>query len=128
MNDRILDCTAWKEMLDREGLRTANASVGVLTKDDFAARHGILLVWRGTDDGTSVSLRAYSGTFDPDLAILLVVEPEALHELVAAGLARAPQLARSGRMHPYMLMSLDNLEDAGLSDPVEALGLVFPRH
>lgn len=128
MNDRILDCTAWKAMLDREGLSAAEASIGVLTKDDFAARRGRLLVWRGTDDGASVSLRAYSGTFDPDLAILLVIELEALRELVANGLVRAPQLARSGRLHPYMLMSLDNLEDAGLSDLVEALGLAFPRH
>lgn len=114
-------------MHDRQGLRTANASVGVGTKDDFAARHCILLIWRGTDDGTSVSLRAYSATFDPDLAVLLVVVLEALHELVAAGIARVPQLPRSGRLHPYMLLGFCHLKDAGLSHFVEAFGLVFPR-
>ena len=128
MNDRFFDCVEWKAMLDHEGLSTTDASVGVLTKDDFAARRGSLLVWRGTDGGASVSLRIYSGTFDPDLAILLVADCEALQELIANGLARGPQLARSGRLHPYMLMSLDKLEDAGLSDLVEAIGLVFPRH
>lgn len=128
MSDGFLDCDAWKAMLDREGVRAAGASIGVLTKDDYAARRGRVLVWRGTDEGASVGLRGYSGEFDPDLAMLLVADPDALRAVLADGLAQVPQQVRRGALHPYMLMTLDDLEDAGLSDFVEDFGLVFPRH
>lgn len=128
MNDAILDCARWKAMLDREGLAAADASVGVLTKHDFAARHGSVLVWRGTGDGASVALRGYDGEFGDDVAMLLVADRDALAELLADGLAQAAPLVRCGKLHPYMLRTLEALEDAGLSDFVEDFGLVFPRH
>lgn len=128
MNDAILDCARWKSMLDREELAAADASVGVLTKEDFAARHGSVLVWRGTTDGASVSLRGYRGDYDADLAMLLVADRDALAAVLADGLAQVAPLVRCGKLHPYMLKTLEDLEDAGLSDFVEDFGLVFPRH
>ena len=68
------------------------------------------------------------GELDPDLAMLLVADPDALRAVLADGLAQVPQQVRRGALHPYMLMTLDDLEDAGLSDFVEDFGLVFPRH
>ena len=123
-----LDCAAWKAMLDREGLAAADASVGVLTKDAFSARRGRVLVWRGTSGGASVALREFCGDFDADVAMLLVADRDALAAVVEQGLAEVPQLVRRGRLHPYMLRSLDGLEAAGLADFVEDFGLVFPRH
>jgi hypothetical protein len=37
-------------------------------------------------------------------------------------------LVRQGRLHPYMLKTMDELEAAGLVEFVEDLGLVFPKH
>lgn len=128
MNDAILDCARWKAMLDREGLAAADASVGVLTKHDFAARRGSVLVWRGTGDGASVALCGYDGEFGDDVAMLLVADRDALAELLADGLAQVAPLVRCGKLHPYMLRTLEALEDVGLSDFVEDFGLVFPRH
>jgi len=128
IDDDILDCAAWRAMLDREGLVAADAWVGVLTKDDFAARAGRVLVWRGTPSGASVALRDYRGAFDADVAMLLVADADALAAVLADGLPQVPQLVRRGRLHPYMLRTLEDLEDAGLADFVEDFGLVFPRH
>ncbi|MCK0511653.1 hypothetical protein [Aromatoleum buckelii] len=128
MSDELLDCASWKAMLDREGVRAADAAVGVLTKHDFAARHGSMLVWRGTPDGADVSLRGYRGDFDADVAMLLVADRDALAAVLADGLAQVAPLVRCGKLHPYMLRTLEDLEDAGLADFVEDFGLVFPRH
>lgn len=128
MTDGVLDCAAWKMMLDREDLAAAEASVGVLTKDEFAARTGRVLVWRGTSHGASVDLRDFRGEFDADVAMLLVADCDALSAVLAAGLAEVPLLVRRGKLHPYMLRTLEDLEDAGLADFVEDFGLVFPRH
>ncbi|KON82352.1 hypothetical protein PA01_06470 [Azoarcus sp. PA01] len=128
MSDALLDCAAWKAMLDREGVSAADASIGVLTKADFAARRGSVLVWRGTAEGASVALRGYRGEFDADLAMLLVADRDALAAVLAGGLAQVAPLVRCGKLHPYMLRTLEDLEDAGLADFVEDFGLVFPRH
>ena len=126
--DGVLDCAAWKAMLDGEAVAPADAFVGVLAKDDYAARSGRLLVWRGTASGASVALRAFHGDFGADVAMLLVADHDALAELLADGLASVPRLVRRRRLDPYILRPLDALEDAGLADFVEDFGLVFPRH
>jgi len=128
MSDGLLDCASWKAMLDREGLAAADALIGVLTKEDFAARRGSVLVWRGTGDGACVALRGYDGEFGADVAMLLVADRDALAAVLADGLAQVPPLVRCGKLHPYMLRTLEALEDAGLADFVEDFGLVFPRH
>lgn len=128
MDDSFLDCTRWQAMLDREGLPAANAYIGVLRKNDFASRQGKLLVWRGTMDGVHVSLRKYSGEPGGDVAMLLVVDAEAVQALLEHGLPKIPLLVRHGKLHPYMLMASDQLEKAGLADFVEDLGLIFPKH
>lgn len=128
MHEGVFDCAAWKAMLDREGLGAADASIGVLMKDDFTARSGKLLVWCGTPVGVSVSVRAYCGEFDADVAMLIVADCDALQSLLARGLAHLPQLVRQGRLHLYILWTQKGLDDAGLADLVEEFGLVFPRH
>ncbi len=128
MNDGMLDCAAWQAMLEREALAVADACVGVLTREEFAARQGRVLVWRATAEGVRVALRHYGGEVDADVAMLLVAPPEAIGAVLADGLAQVPRLVRRGRLDPYMLRSLEELEDAGLADFVEDFGLVFPRH
>lgn len=115
-------------MLDREGIPTADAYIGVLGKDDFASRQGKLLVWRGTMDGAHVSLREYNGEPGADVAMLLVADGEAVQALLEHGLPKIPLLVRHGKLRPYMLMELNQLEKVGLADFVEDLGLIFPKH
>jgi len=38
------------------------------------------------------------------------------------------QLVRQGKLDPYMLKTMGQLEAAGLADFVEDLGLTFPKH
>lgn len=129
MGDPFLDCASWQAMLDREDLPASDAHVGVLKREAFASRHGKLLVWRGTkEDGARVSLREYSGEPGADVAVLLVADDEAVQALLAEGLPKVPLLVRRGKLHPYMLMAMEQLEDNGLADFVEDLGLAFPKH
>lgn len=128
LDDGFLDCMAWRAWLEREALPSASAWIGVLRRGEFACGRGTLLVWRTDDEGVHVALRGYHGTFEPDVALLLVADNEALGELLAHGTARIRPLVRSGRLQPYVLKTLDELSDAGLADFVDDLGLVFPRH
>lgn len=128
MTDSFLDCDRWQAMLDHEGIPAADAHIGVLRKDDFASRRGKLLVWRGTAQAVLVSLREYNGEPDADVAMLLVADDDALQSLLAEGLAMIPLLVRRGKLQPYMLKTMNELEAAGLGDFVEDLGLVFPKH
>lgn len=127
-HESVLDRAAWQAMLEREDLDAAAAFVGVLTRDDFAARAGTLLVWRGTPDGASVSVRAHRGDIGADVAMLIVADRDALQHVLAGGLALVPRLVRRGRLHLYMLYTRQNLDEAGLAELVEGFGLVFPRH
>jgi hypothetical protein len=128
MTDSFLDCARWKAMLDHEGVPPADAHIGVLSKEDFASRQGKLLVWRGTAQAVLVSLREYNGEPDADVAMLLVADDDALQSLLAQGLAMIPLLVRRGKLQPYMLKTMNELEVAGLADFVEDLELVFPKH
>jgi hypothetical protein len=127
-DDGFLDCAAWRAWLEREVLPSAAAWVGVLRRDEFARGRGKLLVWQTGEDGVRVALREYRGAVAADVALLLVADNAALGELLAHGAARIRPLVRRGRLHPYMLKTLDELGDVGLADFVEDLGLVFPRH
>ncbi|MEZ5614277.1 MAG: hypothetical protein R3E35_03545 [Rhodocyclaceae bacterium] len=115
-------------MLEREGLPASSASIGLLRRDDFAARRGTLLLWRNDSAGCRAVLSEYNGATAEDTAVLLVADAEALAALREGGLAPLPALVRQGRLHPYMLKTMDELEDAGLAEFVEDLGLVFPKH
>jgi hypothetical protein len=127
-NDGFLDCTAWRLWLEREDIPLADAYVGVLRRNDFASGRGKLLVWRATAEGVEVSLRDYRGQVEGDVAVLLVADAEAVGELLAHGASRIRLLVRRGRLHPYMMMTLEKLHDVGLGDFVEDLGLTFPKH
>jgi hypothetical protein len=123
-----LDRRLWRAWLEHEQLPPAHAYVGVLEKADFAAQCGRLLVWRSNADGLEVALRDYRGAADADVAMLLVLDGECERSLLANGLDTIGRLVRQGRLHAYMLMTLDRLDDVGLADFVEDLGLVFPKH
>ncbi|MBI1906691.1 MAG: hypothetical protein HYS20_10725 [Rhodocyclales bacterium] len=127
-DDAPFDHAAWQTMLDAADLPDATAWIGVLGRVDFAARHGRLLLWRRDAAGVRITTRAYDGVAGDDVALLLVVADAAVTQLLASGLERIPALVRDGTLHPYMLMTLDGLEDAGLADFVEDMGLVFPKH
>lgn len=129
--DGFLDCKGWQAMLDRECsecIPVAQASIGVLRRTDFAARRGMLLLWQGGADGARASLHEYGGATGADVAMLLVADGEAVRALRDRGLVSIPALVRQGKLHPYMLKTLDELEAVGLADFVEDLGLVFPKH
>ena len=127
-DDTPFDHAAWQSMLEAADLPEATAWIGVLSRADFAARQGQLLVWQRDAAGVQIATRAYDGVAAGDVAMLLVVADEAVAQLLANGLAQVPALVRGGLLHPYMLMTLDGLEDAGLADFVEDMGLVFPKH
>ena len=115
-------------MLMREQAPDALACIGVLRRNEFAARRGTLLLWRFTAGGMEAEFLDYDGDLGRDTAVLLVADEEAVHTLRASGLATIPSLVRLGRLHPYMLKTMDELEAAGLADFVEDMGLTFPKH
>jgi len=132
VEDAFLDCAGWQAMLERADIPTASAWIGVLRREDFTSHRGTLLVWRRESDGgiarVTVALREYQDAAGPDVALLLVVDGAAVATLRDQGLATMQALVRQGKLHPYILKTMDQLEDAGLSDFVEDLGLVFPKH
>ena len=115
-------------MLDREGMPASSAAIGLLRREDFTLRSGTLLLWRRDENGCRVLLREYNGRAGDDVAVLMVADEDALAALRADGWAPLPGLIRQGRLHPYMLKTMDELEAAGLAEFVEDLGLVFPKH
>ena len=115
-------------MLDREQTPDASACIGVLRKNEFAARLGTLLLWCGNAGGMRANLREYQGNAGSDVGVLLVADEDAVQALRTRGLESIPALVRAGKLHPYMLKTLDPLESAGLADFVEDLGLTFPKH
>ncbi|MDR2239122.1 MAG: hypothetical protein LBE33_01605 [Zoogloeaceae bacterium] len=128
MEDEFFNRASWQAMLNREGMPPSSASIGLLRRQDFAARRGTLLLWRSDAAGCRADLREYSGTPGDDVAILLVADDKALATVQEDGWQPLPILIRQGRLHPYMLKTLDELEEAGLAGFVEDLGLVFPKH
>ena len=90
-------------MLDREGMPPSDAAIGLLRREDFAARRGTLLLWRNDAAGRRAALREGGG------GVL-------------------PGLIRRGRLSPYILKTMDELEAAGLAEFVEDLELAVPRH
>ena len=128
MENDFLDRAGWQVMLDREQAPDASACIGVLRRNEFVARQGTLLLWCGNAGGMQAAYREYQGDAGSDVAVLLVVDDDALQALRARGLMSIPALVRAGRLHPYMLKTLDQLESAGLADFVEDMGLTFPKH
>lgn len=128
MKDAFLDCASWQAMLNREGMPVSRASIGLLRRDEFAAHRGTLLLWRSDADGCHANLREYSGHYGDDVAVLLVADAEALPALREGGWAVLPGMIRRGRLHPYILKTMDELEAAGLAEFVEDLELAVPRH
>ena len=113
-------------MLDAE--TEVPGGIGLLRRQDFIAREGTLLLFRDGAPGTRVSLSAYSGEADAEVGVMLVADAEAIRSLQTQGLGAARTLLRQGRLHPYMLKTLAQLEESGLADFVEDLGLAHPKH
>lgn len=136
----FFDCAAWQAMLDREAADAActiSGCIGLLRRDDFTRRSGTLLVWSGLSgkgDGKpprtrlTAEIREYRGTPGADVVLLLVADAETLQRLQEEGLPALPTLVRRGKLDPYMLKTMDELEEAGLADLIEDLGLTFPKH
>lgn len=126
--DLFIDCARWQAMLDGEASFAAGACVGLLRREDFAARAGTLLLWKWQGDGMRALTRNYAGTPDHDLAVLLVVDPAAAATLQQQGLAPLRAMVRQGAVHPYILKTMDQLEAGGLEDFIEDLWLTAPHH
>ncbi len=121
-SDPFFDIAGWQAMFEGEADSPPDGCIGIIRRADFTAHHGSLLVWRG---GRTVIVD-YAGS--SDVAVLLVADEESMLQLRARGFAALPPLIRQGRLHPYILKTLDQLEDAGMMDFIEDLGLVFPKH
>lgn len=128
MEDGFFNRAGWQAMLDREGLPVSGASIGLLRREDFAARRGTLLLWRRDADGCHAELREYSGHYGDDIAVLLVADTDALVPLREGGWAVLPGMIRRGRLSPYILKTMGELETAGLAEFVDNLELTVPRH
>lgn len=128
MENDFYDRAGWQAMLDREQTAGACACIGVLRRNEFVARLGTLLLWSGKAGGMQAVFREYHGDAGSDVAVLLVADEDAVQTLRARGLASIPVLVRTGKLHPYMLKTLDELEAAGLADFVEDMGLTYPKH
>ena len=124
--DLFFDLARWQRLLDAE--TEVPGGIGLLRRQDFIAREGTLLLFRDGAPGTRVSLSAYSGEADAEVGVLLVADAEAIRSLQTQGLGAARTLLRQGRLHPYMLKTLAQLEESGLADFVEDLGLAHPKH
>ncbi len=128
MEDGFLDCTGWHAMLNREGMPVSSASIGLLRRDEFAARRGTLLLWQNAGTECRAVLREYNGQCGDDVAVLLVADADALVHLRKGGWAVLPGMIRRGRLSPYILKTMGELEAAGLAEFVEDLELAVPRH
>ena len=126
--DLFLDCPRWQAMLDRESGFAAGACVGVLRREDYAARQGTLLLFKWQGSGMQALTREYSGTLDSEVAVLLVADPTIAETLQVQGLSTMRILVRQGRLHPYILKTMDELEADGLEDFIEDLWLTAPHH
>jgi len=128
--DTFLDCTLWQTVLEElSGSGIAQgASIGLLRMKTFAARQGSLVILRKEASGMRALIREHSGEFGPDVAVLLVVDDVAIEALQTQGLASARTLVRQGKLQPYILKTMDQLEAAGMEDLIEDLGLTFPTH
>lgn len=126
--DLFLDFARWQEMLDGEASFAAGACVGVLRREEFAARQGTLLLLKWQSGTMRALTRRYAGTLDRDLAVLLVVDPAAAATLQQQGLAPLRTLVRQGAVHPYILKTMDELAAGGLEDFIEDLWLTAPHH
>ncbi|MBI4985213.1 MAG: hypothetical protein HZC24_07685 [Rhodocyclales bacterium] len=122
MTDDFLDLAGWQAMLAREPGPLPDDCIAILRRADFAARRGTLLTW----SAGRAELRAFEG--DGGMAVLLVADAEAIAALRSRGIESIPALVRQGKLHPYILKTMDQLEDAGAMDFVEDVGLVFPKH
>lgn len=128
MKNNFLDRAAWQDMLDREQTPETSGCIGLLRRSDYASHQGTLLVWCGKAGGMEADFRAYGGSAGSDVDLLLVADDDALQALRTQGLAALRPMVRTGRLHPYMLRTMDELESAGLADFVEDMGLTFPKH
>jgi len=86
------------------------------------------VILRKEASGMRALIREHSGEFGPDVAVLLVVDDVAIEALQTQGLASARTLVRQGKLQPYILKTMDQLEAAGMEDLIEDLGLTFPTH
>jgi hypothetical protein len=131
-NSGFPDCAGWQALLDRQAAgwpRLApDACIAVLRQSDHAACSGTLLLWRGGTNRVQVEARDYTGTAGADVAVLLVIDDDAVPLLRGDGAAAIASLVRRGRLRPFMLKTMAELEAAGLAEFIEDLGLVFPRH
>lgn len=128
MEDGFFNRADWQSMLDREGMPVSSAAIGLLCREDYVARRGTLLLWRSDADGCHADLREYNGRCGDDVAVLLVADADALVPLREGGWAVLPGMIRRGRLSPYILKTMGELEAAGLAEFVEDLELAVPRH
>ena len=98
--------------------------IGFLTRDDYAARRGRLLVW----EPAGFSTRPYTAALTDDLGLLFVADANDIDRLRREGLAELPLLLRQRRCDQYILKTMEALEAAGLGEFIENLGLNFPIH
>lgn len=127
------DRKSWQAWLDRHSGQFAGIAsgsrIGLVRAGDFATGEGPMLVWEASDTGMNAADAAFKGFEDAaGVEVLLVLDAEAEAVLCREGLDGAPHLMSGGHMRLYVLKAREALEESGLDEFLDGLGLMFPRH
>ncbi len=133
LNDILFDRVAWQTILDTERQvfqpLQPGAAIGFLPKWEFERQDGSMMVWVRGSGGMSVEYRPFSGFSEAGVDILFVAEEGAIQQMIAyAGdqpLTVIRQQIRHGKILFYALKSNLDLEDLGLADFVDSVGIPF---
>lgn len=126
------DACSWQGWLDRQRAQFADiapgSGIGLVRTADFSAGAGPMLIWRRAEQGMEAVNAAFGG-FDPAQAdVLLVMDAQAESALQEEGIEGARRLLAQGHLQIYLLSGGDTLDESGLGEFVDSLGLMFPRH
>jgi hypothetical protein len=130
--DATASLAGWQEWLgtyaaEFEGIMPG-ARIGLLGRAEMDLGRGNLLVWEAQADGMRADIEADSGLSASRADVLLIAEAAAPGQLRSGRPATARTLVHRGKLRLFMLNGREAIEEAGLSDFLEALGLAHPKH
>ena len=130
--DAAESLAGWQEWLgtyaaEFEGI-TPGTRIGFLGRAEMDLGRGSLLVWEAGADGMHADFEAYSGWSACRADVLLIAEPGATAQLRSGPPVTARALVHRGKLRLFMLKGCEAIENAGLADFLEGLGLAHPKH
>ena len=133
MESILFDRVAWQTILETERhvfqLLQPGTAIGLLTKRVFERQDGAMMVWVRDSAGMIVEYHRFSGFQAVGVDILLVAEEGSLRQMTDhAGdrpLAVMKEQMCQGNILFYAIKSQSNLEDLGLDDFIDSIGIPF---